>query len=94
MTKSELIEKLVETNEEFTKSQVELIFNTVFESIKEALIRGERVEVRGFGNFTVRTRNPRKARNPKTGVDVELPERRAVHFKAGKELLALLNPSE
>lgn len=92
MTRSELIEKLFEVNEGFTKSQIELMFDTVFDSIKDALINGERIEVRGFGNFTVRVRKPRKARNPRTGSEVELSERRAVHFKMGKELMELLNP--
>lgn len=91
MTRSELVEKIAEKCPDFTKRQVEIMFDTVIDSIKDALKRGERVEIRGFGNFTVKTRNPRIARNPKTGQSVEVPMKRAVHFKVGKELIELMN---
>jgi integration host factor beta subunit len=92
MTRSELIEKIAEKCSGFTKRQVEIMFDTVIDSIKDALRKGERVEIRGFGNFTVKTRAPRIARNPKTGQTVEVPMKRAVHFKVGKELLEMMNP--
>ncbi len=92
MTRSELIERIAEKCTDFTKRQVEIMFDTVIDSIKDALKRGERVEIRGFGNFTVKTRNPRTARNPKTGQRVEVPLKRAVHFKVGKELMEMMNP--
>ncbi|MCX7793392.1 MAG: integration host factor subunit beta [Thermodesulfovibrionales bacterium] len=95
MTRSELVEKIAEKCTNFTKRQVEIMFDTVFDSIKDALKRGERVEIRGFGNFTVKTRNPRVARNPKTGEAVDVPMKRAVHFKVGKELIEMMNaPSQ
>ncbi len=93
MTRSELVEKIAEKCTDFTKRQVEMMFDTIIDSIKDALKRGERVEIRGFGNFTVKTRNPRIARNPKTGESVEVPMKRAVHFKVGKELIEMMNTS-
>jgi len=62
------------------------------EGFKEALARGEKVELRGFGNFRLKTRQARKARNPKTGETVDVPEKRVVYFRTGKELRELLNP--
>ncbi len=92
MTRSELIERIAEKCSGFTKRQVEIMFDTVMESIKDALKKGERVEIRGFGNFTVKTRQPRIARNPKTGQSVQVPLKRTVHFKVGKELMDMMNP--
>lgn len=92
MTRSELIEKIAERCSGFTKRQVEIMFDTVIETIKDALKKGERVEIRGFGNFTVKTRAPRIARNPKTGERVEVSTKKAVHFKVGKELFKMMNP--
>lgn len=91
MTRSELVDKISEKCGDFTKRQVEIMFDTVIDSIKDALKNGERVEIRGFGNFTVKTRAPRIARNPKTGQTVEVSTKRAVHFKVGKELMEMLN---
>ncbi|GBE02337.1 integration host factor subunit beta [bacterium BMS3Bbin06] len=92
MTRSELIEKVSESLEGFTIKQTEIIVETFFDSIKDALSKGEKVELRGFGNFRLKNRKPRKARNPKTGESVVVPEKRVVHFKTGKELRDLLNP--
>jgi integration host factor beta subunit len=92
MTRSELIEKIAEKCSGFTKRQVEIMFDTVMDSIKDALKNGERVEIRGFGNFTVKIREPRIARNPKTGQSVNVPMKRTVHFKVGKELMDMMNP--
>ncbi len=91
MTKSVLIEKVSERVEGLTRNQTEIVVNTVFESIKKALMKGEKVEIRGFGNFRLKTRNPRKARNPKTGESVEVPGKKVLHFKVGKELKEAIN---
>lgn len=92
MTRSDLIEKVAEKLDGFTLKQTEIIVETFFDAIKEALQRGEKVELRGFGNFRLKTRRPRKARNPKTGESVDVPEKQVVYFKTGKELRELLNP--
>lgn len=92
MTRSGLIEKVSEKVEGLTLKQTEIVVDTVFESIKGALCKGEKVEIRGFGNFRLKDRQPRKARNPKTGDSVEVPEKRAIRFKVGKALKESLNP--
>lgn len=91
MTKSALIEKLSENIEGLTKKQTEVVVDTVFESIKNALTKGEKVEIRGFGNFKLRSRKARKARNPKTGESVEVPPKKVPYFKVGKELREMIN---
>ena len=91
MTKSVLIEKVTEKVEGLTKNQTEIVVETVFESIKNALMQGEKIEIRGFGNFRLKTRNPRKARNPKTGETVEVPGKKVLYFKVGKALKEDLN---
>lgn len=91
MTKSVLIEKIAEKVEGLSKKQVEVIVETVFESIKEALAKGGKVEIRGFGNFRLRNRNARKARNPKTGASVSVPPKKVPFFKVGKELREMVN---
>jgi len=94
MTRSALIEKVAQRVEGLTLKQTEIVVETVFESIKEALKKGEKIEIRGFGNFRLKERQPRKARNPKTGESVEVPQKKAIRFKAGKALKEALNPSE
>ena len=91
MTRSELIMKVYEDLEGYTRKQTEIIVETFFDAIKSALMKGEKVELRGFGNFKVKTRKPRQARNPKTGEQVEVPPRRVIHFKPGRELKEALN---
>ncbi len=91
MTKSVLIEKVSEKVEGLTRSQTEIVVETVFESIKKALISGEKIEIRGFGNFRLKNRNPRKARNPKTGESVDVPGKKVLYFKVGKALKEALN---
>jgi integration host factor beta subunit len=91
MTKSVLIEKVAEKVEGLTRNQTEIVVETVFESIKKALMNGEKIEIRGFGNFRLKTRNPRKARNPKTGETVEVPGKKVLYFKVGKALKEALN---
>lgn len=92
MTKSVLIEKVAERVGSLTRKQTEFVVETVFDSIKEALIRGEKIEIRGFGNFKPKHRKPRKARNPKTGEKVDVPAKRVLHFKVGKALREAMNP--
>ena len=91
MTKSVLIERIAEKVEDLSKKQVEVIVETVFESIKDALAKGGKVEIRGFGNFRLRNRNARKARNPKTGESVNVPPKKVPFFKVGKELREMVN---
>jgi len=91
MTKSVLIEKVSEKVEGLTRNQTEIVVETVFESIKKALMNSEKIEIRGFGNFRLKTRNPRKARNPKTGETVEVPGKKVLYFKVGKALKEALN---
>jgi integration host factor beta subunit len=91
MTKSVLIEKVSEKVDSLTRKQTEIVVETVFDSIKEALIKGEKIEIRGFGNFKLKNRRSRKARNPKTGESVDVPEKRVLHFKTGKALREAMN---
>ncbi|HEY3491163.1 MAG TPA: integration host factor subunit beta [Candidatus Deferrimicrobiaceae bacterium] len=91
MTKSDLVEKLSEKVSNLTKKECEEIVDTVFENMKKALHKGEKIEIRGFGSFTVRTRRAKEGRNPKTGDKVAIPEKRIPFFKVGKELRELVN---
>ena len=86
MTKSELIAELAEQNPHLTGRDVELIVATIFDEITAALARGTRVELRGFGAFTVKRRDARTGRNPRTGEAVPVSEKAVPFFKAGKEL--------
>lgn len=91
MTKSELIEIITAKNPHLTLKDVERVVNVIFNSIIEALSRGDRVEFRGFGTFSVRTRSARVAKNPRTGEQVAVDERNIPHFKCGKSLFDMLN---
>lgn len=91
MTKSVLIEKIAEKVDGLSKKQTEVIVETIFESIKDALAKGGKVEIRGFGNFRLRSRKARKARNPKTGEAVDVPPKKVPYFKVGKELREMVN---
>jgi integration host factor beta subunit len=91
MTKSVLIEKVSERVGSLTRKQTEIVVETVFESIREALVKGEKIEIRGFGNFKPKARKPRKARNPKTGERVDVPGKKVLHFKVGKALREAMN---
>lgn len=86
MTKSELVERIVERNSMLTRKESEMIINIVFDSMTEALQSGDKVEIRGFGSFTVRERGAREARNPKSGEVVDIPAKKVPFFKTGKEL--------
>jgi integration host factor subunit beta len=92
MTKSALIDKVAEKVEGLTRKQTEIIVDTVFDGIKDSLAKGEKIEIRGFGNFRLKQRRPRRARNPKTGEGVDVPSKRVLHFKVGKALKDALNP--
>jgi len=86
MTKSELIEQLTDGHELLNKKDAEMVINLIFGGIGTALAQGDRVEIRGFGSFSVRERDAREARNPKSGEVVEIPSRKTPFFKTGKEL--------
>lgn len=86
MTKAELIEKVTERMNSLTTKQTEVVINMIFDSIKDALARGEKVEIRGFGSFRIRNRRQREGRNPKTGTSVNVPPKKVPFFKTGKEL--------
>ncbi len=90
MTKAELVEEVSRVSD-LTKKHSEVIVDTVFKSIVEALHRGEKIELRGFGSFRLRRREPRKGRNPKTGDRVDVPPKQVPYFKPGKELKELIN---
>ncbi len=92
MTKSDLVQTLSEKVTSLTKKECEVIVDTVFHHMKDALQRGEKIEIRGFGSFTVRVRRAKEGRNPKTGEKVSIPEKRIPFFKVGKELRELVNP--
>ncbi len=85
MTKAELVEKVSEKIN-LAKKDTEVIVNTVFNSITDALSKGDKVELRGFGSFRLRKRNSREGRNPKTGATVVIPAKRITFFKPGKDL--------
>ena len=92
MTKSELIDA-VAARGELTKARAELVVNCVFDTMIEAMRKGEGIEIRGFGSLTVRPYKPYEGRNPRTGQPVEVPAKRLPFFKVGKELRELVNSS-
>lgn len=91
MTKAELIEKVTLQVQVLTKRQTEVVVNTIFDSIRDAMAHGGKVEIRGFGSFRLRHRRVREGRNPKTGEKVFVPAKRVPFFKAGKELKDLVD---
>ena len=94
MTKSELIAELSAANPHLLSRDIETIVATIFNEITAALSRGERVELRGFGAFTVKRRDARTGRNPRTGAAVPVEEKAVPFFKAGKELRERVNRSK
>lgn len=90
MTKAVLVEEVARITD-LTKKDAEVIVDTVFRCIADALRRGEKVELRGFGSFRLRQREPRKGRNPKTGDRVDVPPKQVPYFKPGKELKERIN---
>jgi integration host factor subunit beta len=93
MTKSELIERLIDAHPQLSVKDVELAVKTILDHMTEALSEGERIEIRGFGSFSLHYRAPRMGRNPKTGESVPLPAKYVPHFKPGKELRDQVNQS-
>ena len=93
MTKADLIEE-VSRAVEMTRKDSELIVETIFESIVKALRASDKIEIRGFGSFRTRQRQPRVGRNPKTGARVEVPSKKVPYFKPSKELKDLINASK
>ena len=91
MTKSELIARLAGKNPQFYLRDIEAIVETIFREMSDALVRGDRVELRNFGAFTVKEREARIGRNPKTGESVQVEAKRTPAFKAGKALRDRLN---
>ncbi len=91
MTKSELIQRLADMNPHLYLRDIEKIVDTVFNEITDALARGDRVELRGFGAFSVKERASRTGRNPRTGETVEVDAKRLPFFKTGKALREKLN---
>ena len=91
MTKSELIERIVTQQGQLSSRDVELAIKTMLEQMAHALAAGDRIEIRGFGSFSLHYRAPRVGRNPKTGESVHLDGKYVPHFKPGKELRDRVN---
>ncbi|MGN2624125.1 integration host factor subunit beta [Stutzerimonas balearica] len=94
MTKSELIERIVSQQGMLSSKDVELAIKTMLEQMAQALATGERIEIRGFGSFSLHYRAPRIGRNPKTGQSVSLDGKYVPHFKPGKELRDRVNDEQ
>lgn len=94
MTKSELIQRLAELNPHLYQRDIERIVSTIFDEIAEALADGKRVELRGFGAFSVKDRDARLGRNPRTGDTVQVDAKRVPFFKTGKQLRERLNGAD
>lgn len=90
MTKADIIE-ILSKEADIPRNHSGIIVESVFKSIKEALFKGEKVEIRGFGSFKMKTRHPHTARNPKTGENVKVGERQVPYFRPGKELKLAIN---
>ena len=94
MTKRDLIDEVVQLYPRYSRRDAEVMVNAVFDSVTEALRRGDRVEIRGFGSFMVRSRRAREGRNPKTGDSVAVNAKRVPFFKVGKELRLRVDEGE
>lgn len=94
MTRSELVAEIAAANPHLLLRDVELIVHTIFDELTRAMARGERIELRGFGAFTVKKRNARAGRNPRTGESVAVEEKVVPFFKAGKELRERINKAD
>ncbi|MFQ5427724.1 MAG: integration host factor subunit beta [Thermodesulfobacteriota bacterium] len=91
MTKSELIERVSAEVKTFSKKDVEIIVDSLFQSMSDSLSRGEKVEIRGFGSFKIKERDGRQGRNPKSGENIYIEAKRVPFFKAGKEIRERIN---
>lgn len=93
MTKSELIERIAQRQDQLSAKDVELTVKLLLDYMSDVLAAGDRIEIRGFGSFSLHYREPRIGRNPKTGEAVELPGKYVPHFKPGKEMRDRVNQS-
>ena len=91
MTKSELIEAVASKIAAFSRKDVEVIVDTVFQSMTESLSKGQKVEIRGFGSFKIKSREGRQGRNPKSGESIFIESKKVPFFKAGKEIRERVN---
>ena len=91
--KSEFVTLVVDRLPYLTRKDVEIILETMFDSMVKGLAQGDRIEIRGFGRFAEKHRAAREGRNPKTGETLHIPARRMPHFKIGKELFGGINPT-
>ena len=91
MTKSELIERITSRHPQLSNKDIELAVKTILDTMSQALSQGDRIEIRGFGSFSLHFRSPRLGRNPKTGESVQLRGKYVPHFKPGKELREQVN---
>ena len=92
MTKSELIEKVSSKVAAFSKRDIEIIVDTLFQSMADSLAGGGKVEIRGFGSFKIKEREGRQGRNPKSGENIFIQPKKVPFFKAGKEIRERINP--
>jgi len=90
MTKRELIQRLADKLD-VSQKEAKVIVDTILEEMEEALVRGERIEIRGFGTFSIREYEGYKGRNPKTGEVIDIPPKRLPHFRVGKETKDRIN---
>ena len=86
MTRSDLVEELAARFGQLTHRDAEYAVKTILDAMSDALVRGHRIEIRGFGSFSINRRSPRMGRNPRSGESVAIPEKRVPHFKPGKAL--------
>ena len=93
MTRSDLVEELAARFAQLTHRDAELAVKTVLDAMSDALVKGHRIEIRGFGSFSINRRPPRLGRNPRSGESVQIPEKRVPHFKPGKALREAVDAS-
>ncbi|WP_396436101.1 integration host factor subunit beta [Limnohabitans sp.] len=86
MTRSDLVDEIAARFAQLTHRDAELAVKTVLDAMSDALVKGHRIEIRGFGSFSINRRPPRVGRNPRSGETVQIPEKRVPHFKPGKAL--------
>ena len=94
IVKSNLLKQLSDSYPNFLKKDLEKFLNIILSEIKQSLYKGERVELRGFGIWSIHIQKARISRNPKTGEKIETPQKKTIHFKMGKELFKKLNNNE
>ena len=94
IVKSNLLKQLSDSYPNFLKKDLEKFLNIILNEIKQALYKGERVELRGFGVWSIHIQKARISRNPRTGEKIETPQKKTIHFKMGKELFKKLNNNE